>query len=123
MAKKLSFGEFIMAKRKALGITQKQIADSLGITAVYICDIEKDRRYPPTNGELLPKIVEILKLNNEDSSIFYDLAGFGKNCVSPDLAEYIMSSPVIRTALRIAKNKATGDDWQKFIKALEIQQV
>lgn len=118
----LSFGEFINMKRKAQGITQKNIANALGVTTVYICDIEKNRRYPPTKGEMLSKLVSILKLNEEEEHFLYDLAGQNKGCVSPDLSEYIMSSDIIRTALRTAKDKATADDWQQFIDKLDKKQ-
>ena len=50
---------------------------------------------------------------------FYDLAGYGRMEVSPDLREYIMDSKVaavVRLALRTARDHdATKEDWQKFI--------
>lgn len=115
----LNFGEFIYIKRKAQGITQKNIAEALGVTTVYICDIEKSRRYPPTKGDMLSKMAAILRLDDDDLSVFYDLAGRDKGCVSPDLSEYIMSSEIIRSALRTAKGKATAKDWQRFIDSLD----
>lgn len=117
-----NFGEFINIKRKAQGITQKNIADALGVTTVYICDIEKSRRYPPTKNGVLSKIAVILKLNENEKSILFDLAGLDKGCVSPDLSDYIMSSEVIRSALRKAKDMATADDWQWFIDNLDKKQ-
>jgi len=118
MQRALSFGEFIYKKRKAQGITQKNIADALGVTTVYVCDIEKSRRYPPTKGNMLHQLVAILNLDKEEQFEFYDLAGRDKGCVSPDLLEYVMSSEIIRSALRIAKYKASTEDWQQFIDSL-----
>jgi transcriptional regulator with XRE-family HTH domain len=118
----ISFGEYVTIKRRANGITQKDVADALGVTTVYICDIEKNRRYPPTKGEALLKLVNILKLNDDEQFILYDLVGQDKKCVSPDLSEYIMSSVTIRSALRIAKDKATNDDWKLFIENLNKKQ-
>ncbi|OPX88217.1 MAG: Helix-turn-helix domain protein [Pelotomaculum sp. PtaB.Bin104] len=111
----LTFGNFINKKRKIKGITQKNVADALGVTTVYVCDIEKNRRYPPTKGDMLSKLAKILTLNEDEKNILYDLAGSDKGCAPPDLTEYIMSSDIIRTALRTAKKKATTDDWQQFI--------
>lgn len=91
-----TFGSYIFNKRKNQGITQKQIADAMGVTAVYICDIEKNRRYPPTNGNLLTKLAIALNLSENDIPIYYDLAGQNKGCVPPDIACYIMSSDVAR---------------------------
>ncbi len=115
----LNFGKFVYKRRKALRITQKKIAEALGVTTVYICDIEKSRRYPPTKGDMLPKLAELLKLNKNDLFMFYDLAGRDKGCVSPDLSEYVMSSKVIRSALRTAKDKASTEDWLQFIDNLD----
>lgn len=118
----LNFGEFINIKRKAQGITQKNIAEALGVTTVYVCDIEKSRRYPPTKGEMLTKLAAILKLDEDEQYTLYDLAGRDKGCVSPDLSEYIMSSEIIRSALRTAKDKATTADWRRFIDNLDKKQ-
>lgn len=118
----VNFGEFLSAKRKAQGITQKIIAEELGVTTVYVCDIEKSRRYPPTKGDMLLKLSTLLKLDENDQSLMYDLAGYGKGCVSPDLSDYIMSSEIIRSALRTAKGKATADDWKWFIDNLDKKQ-
>ncbi|MEA4848034.1 MAG: helix-turn-helix transcriptional regulator [Clostridiaceae bacterium] len=118
----LNFGTFINIKRKEQGVTQKNIAEALGVTTVYICDIEKNRRYPPTKGDMLTKLASILKLNENEQSLLYDLAGYDKGCVSPDLSEYIMSSELVRSALRKARDKATTDDWKWFIDNLEKKQ-
>lgn len=115
----MTFGAFLYDKRKTQGITQKQVADALGVTAVYICDIEKNRRYPPTGGELLAKLATVLKLSDNELPLYYDLAGQNKGCVPPDIAGYVMSTDIVRTAIRKAKNKATVKDWQQFIAVLE----
>lgn len=111
----LNFGQFICEKRKSQGLTQKTVAEALGVTTVYICDIEKGRRYPPTKGDLLTKLASLLNLNEEEQFIYYDLAGRDKGCVSPDISEYIMSSEIIRSAIRTAKSKASSADWEHFI--------
>jgi len=115
----MTFGAFVYDKRKTQGITQKQVADALGVTTVYICDIEKNRRYPPTGGELLVKLAAVLNLSDNELSLYYDLAGKNKGCVPPDIAGYVMSTDIVRTAIRKAKNKATVKDWQQFIAVLE----
>lgn len=115
----ITFGTFIYDKRKTQGITQKHVADALGVTTVYICDIEKNRRYPPTGGDLLEKLAAVLNLSDEDISIFYDLAGQAKGCTPHDIASYVMSNDIVRVAIRRAMKKATYKDWEKFITILE----
>lgn len=115
----ITFGAFVYDKRKTQGITQKQVADALGVTTVYICDIEKNRRYPPTGGDLLAKLAAVLNLSDKDIPVYYDLAGQNKGCVPPDIAGYVMSTDIVREAIRKAKKKATDKDWQQFIAILE----
>jgi transcriptional regulator with XRE-family HTH domain len=40
----LSFGEFILERRKKLDMTGRELANKLSISAVYLCDIEKGRK-------------------------------------------------------------------------------
>jgi transcriptional regulator with XRE-family HTH domain len=42
-----SFGEAIKEKRIKLGLTQKQVAESVGVTDAYICSLESGKRCPP----------------------------------------------------------------------------
>lgn len=113
----LGFGNFITNKRKALGITLRGMASELGIAPAYLSDIEKGRRYPPDMDKLI-QIAEILKLTEDEKHTMFDLAGEGKNTISPDLPEYIMSSAKVRVALRKAREVATEDDWDEFVKKL-----
>jgi transcriptional regulator with XRE-family HTH domain len=117
MNNELSFGKFIADKRKSLGIALRVMAEELEIAAPYLSDIEKSRRYPPDMNRLL-RISDILKLTDEEKNKMFDLAGNGKNTVSPDLPEYIMSSEKVRVALRKAREVATEKDWDEFLKKL-----
>ena len=42
-----SFGETLRAQRRKLGLTQKQVADAVGVSDAYICSLESDKRSPP----------------------------------------------------------------------------
>ena len=112
-----TFGEFIAKKRKDNGITVRAMAAKLDISPGYYGDIEYSRRVPPT--EILDKLINILYLTGEERELFYDLAGKAREEVSPDLPDYIMDNDVVRVALRVAKEKANPDDWQRFIDELE----
>lgn len=114
----LTFGKFVTDKRKELGITLRAMAEALEIAAPYLSDIEKNRRYPPDMGKLL-QIADMLKLTEEEKNKMFDLAGYGKNTISPDLPEYIMSSETVRVALRKARKVATDKDWEEFLKKLD----
>lgn len=47
MDNKMTFGSFLIKKRMEQELSARQIANALGISAVYVCDIEKDRRPAP----------------------------------------------------------------------------
>ena len=114
----INFGEFLSDKRKNREVTSLQMSEIAGISPSYYCDIEKNRRTPP-DREILKKIIDALYLSDEDKIIFYDLAGKARSEVSPDLPDYIMENEVVRFALRVAKEKASADDWKQFIDTLE----
>ena len=118
MRENLSFGAFLSEKRREREITSLQICESAGISPGYYCDIEKGRK-PPPDREILEKILAELHLLDEDRVLFYDLAGKARSGVSPDLPDYIMENEVVRVALRVAKEKASADDWKQFINRLE----
>ena len=113
-----SFGAFLKGKRRAREITSMQMAGIAGISPGYYCDIESGRKAPP-DREILEKILAALNLADGDKVLFYDLAGKAKSGVSPDLPDYIMENEFVRVALRVAKDKASADDWKQFIKRLE----
>jgi len=112
-----TFGEFIAQKRKSAGITVRSMAEQLDISPGYYGDIEHNRRIPPT--ETLPKFIQIFHLGDEERILLFDLAGKARDEVSPDLPGYIMGNDLVRVALRVAKEKASQDDWRRFIDDLE----
>lgn len=113
-----TFGEFIAKKRYDKAITVRAMAELIGVSPGYYGDIEKNRRNPP-DRETLDKLIEVLHLDEDGQETFFDLAGKARSEVSPDLPEYIMQNDFVRVALRIAKEKASPDDWQRFIDDLE----
>lgn len=110
----INFGEFLVQKRLQSDIPAKWLAEALGISQVYMCDIEKGRRR--ISEALLPRLAELLQLSEEESYEMYDLAAQAKNTVSADIAEYIMQNDIIRRFIRTAQKIGVSDDmWQEFI--------
>jgi transcriptional regulator with XRE-family HTH domain len=117
-----TFGEFISAKRRAKALTSSFVAESLGISPGYFCDIEKSRKNPPDRA-MQAKLLQILQLVGDDINTFHDLAGKARSEAPTDLPEYINTNQVVRVALRLAKNKGNEDDWRRFILYLENRQM
>lgn len=113
-----TFGEFLISKRMEHEMTARQLAKCLGISPVYVCDIEKDRK--PVTDEILKKLPDLFCLNDSETEIMYDLAAKSReNTVSADLPEYIMEKDIVRAALRTAKkNNVTDKAWEDFIKRI-----
>jgi transcriptional regulator with XRE-family HTH domain len=113
-----TFGAFLKAQRKQREITVRLMAELVGIAVGSYCDIESNRNYPPEK-KILEKIIEVLRLSEADRQTFYDFAGKARSAAPPDLPEYINENQVVRFALRVAKEKASDEDWHKFISDLE----
>lgn len=122
MGEKMTFGEFLTEKRKSRGVLMKDLADELGVSKVYLCDVEKGRKAAP-KSEHLRIIAEQLNLNEEERNMMYDLAAEAQayqKGISPDLPEYIMENDIVRAALRTAKKYNINDEeWLDFIRRIE----
>ena len=112
------FAAYLKEKRNEKTITVRAMAELVGVGAGYYSDIESGRRSPLELG-FLDRIIDTLQLTDEDRKTLYDLAGKAREAAPPDLTEYINSSTKARVALRVAKENATDEDWQRFINELE----
>lgn len=120
MNTKHTFGTFIKEKRLENGISLRKFSEKVGISPVYLSNIENDRLPAPKN-EIVSRIAALLLLNESDTITLYDLSAKSKkNVVSQDLPDYIMERDIVRVALRTAKDvDATDEEWQIFISFLE----
>lgn len=113
------FGDFLHAKRLERGVSYRELADAVGITAPYLSDIEKNRRNAPPIDKL-EKIAVKLSLSAKDRVTLFDLAGQTKKTIAPDIPKYIMEKEYVVAALRKARDlQANKSDWDRFIKELE----
>lgn len=122
----MSLSDNIKKYRKKEGLTQKQLAEAIGVTAITIQNYENARREP--NIETLDKISKALKINTSDlfnaddmwklhagyfvSSDPIELCGFNKNNTSDDLnnlsqedIEFLQSEKLINNGKLVAGAK------------------
>lgn len=59
-----NFGPTVKAVRKAMGMTQRDLAESTGLTAAAICAYEKGERYP--NFPAAVKVADALGLSLDE---------------------------------------------------------
>jgi transcriptional regulator with XRE-family HTH domain len=57
----MSFGELIRSSRRRLDKSLQDVADALGVTAVYVSEVERGKR-PPFTVERLPALARVLEL-------------------------------------------------------------
>ena len=112
------FGAFLKEKRNERTITIRAMAELIGVGYGYYSDIESGRR-TPLDLEFLDRIISVLRLSDDDGEKLFDLAGKAREAAPPDLTGYINTTEKARVALRVAKEKATDEDWQRFINDLE----
>ena len=48
----MTFGSLLRQLREEKRLRQVDVANAIGVSTVYICDIEKDRRNPPSYKKL-----------------------------------------------------------------------
>lgn len=59
-----TFGDLIRASRRRLGKSLQEVADEIGVTPVYVSEVERGKR-PPFITERLAKLSRALKLDFE----------------------------------------------------------
>jgi hypothetical protein len=116
---KETFGTYITQRRIERGLGLRGMAADLGIGAPYLCDMEKDRRWPPEEP-LLSRMADRLGLDGAERDHFYDLAGEYRGEVPADVSPYVRENDVVRMALRRANSAGAGEaEWLRFIRQLE----
>lgn len=116
-----TFGSFITRKREERDYTLRSLAGKLGISAVYLCNMEKNRRHDPAD-EILDNLAAFLLLSKDEKAEMLDLLAKAQKrpTVASDLPEYINEHDIVRVALRTAKDvDATDEDWEEFIERLQ----
>ena len=126
-AKNMRYGQFLKAKRisDSRELTLKDVAAELGVSFSYVSDIEQGRRKPYDEAKTL-KIIEFLKLTEDEVALLYDLAAKENSRIPRDLDDIMMYSEagdMARYALRMTKKGIINDDdWKQFIRYIRVKE-
>lgn len=118
--KNMRYGQFLRSKRisDSRELMLKDVAEELGVSVSFVSDVEQGRR-KPYDEEKTEKLIEFLKLTEEDIALMYDLAARENSRIPRDLDDIMMYSEageMARYALRMTKKGAVSDDdWRRFI--------
>lgn len=69
--KSTAFGEYLLERRTAAGLTQAQVAERINVSLAYYNKVERGQ-LPPPSGELLDRLAEAIPA---DRDRLYELAG------------------------------------------------
>ena len=109
---KKSFGSFLKDLRRTKSVSQRELAQKVGVDFSYISKIENDR-LPPPSVLTTQKICDALDVPHETL-----LSYSGK--VSDDIKKIIISSPEVVQFLKEVKSmNLSGSDWEKLTSSLK----
>ena len=106
-----TLGTEIRRLRTKAGLTLREFAKKLDISAAYQSDIEHDRRRPP--DPLLKQMVGLLRSVDADLDALQQL----DTRLDPDLKVWASATPGIRDMLR--KMRDSGKDPREIIREME----
>jgi transcriptional regulator with XRE-family HTH domain len=120
---RMVFGEYIHQKRIRKEIPLREFARRIGVSAEYICNIEKGRKAAPSS-DVLEKIIAVLSLTNQVIEQVYDLAASSKaaeNAVPEDLAYFLNENKYVIKVLRIVRDlNVSQEEWDYFLQLLRL---
>jgi HTH-type transcriptional regulator, competence development regulator len=106
-----TFGELLREKRRAAGMSQRELAAGSGLDFSYISKLENDR-IPPPAAESVIQMCHVLKVPSEDL-----LAASGK--LPPKVQAAVSTSPAAQSFLENARQmNLTNDEWRELTSSL-----
>jgi transcriptional regulator with XRE-family HTH domain len=107
-----TFGQVLKEARRNQDISQRELADTIGVDFSYISKLENDR-LPPPAADTIIKICEALKIPSEIL-----LVQSGK--LSSDITDTISASPeAIRFMNVVTTMSLSDDEWKTLGNALK----
>ena len=125
--KNMRYGQFLRSKRIGDGreLTLKDIAEDLGVSVSFVSDVEQGRRKPYDEAKT-QKLIEFLKLSEDEVALMYDLAAKENSKIPRDLDDIMMyteAGEMARFALRMTKKGVINDDdWKQFIRYIKVKE-
>lgn len=110
----MNFGDQIKDLRKQQHMTQRELADELGVNFTYISKIENGKLDVLPSEDLIRRMAQILETNAED---LLDLAG---KLDVKELRQVAMDIPEAGAVLRrMQKRQVTQRQWKKIEEILD----
>lgn len=106
----LTFGARLRELRKAKGISQRDLAERVGVDFTYLSKLENER-LPAPSAEVIAALAGALDTDADDLAV---LAGK----IPADLVDVLRQNPAaIKMFRSLAGDIRTPDDWQRQLRA------
>jgi len=107
-----TFGQLLKGIRREKGVSQRELADKVGIDFSYISKVENDRMAPPS-ADTIQRMCEVLQVSTEIL-----LSKSGK--LTGELSDAMTSSPsAIKFMNEIKDMQLTAHEWDRMITNLK----
>jgi HTH-type transcriptional regulator, competence development regulator len=107
-----TFGETLREQRRLKNISQRELAEKVGVDFSYISKVENDR-LPPPSADTIVKICKILEI---ESDILLALTGKIPSETKQMLSSSIEAQKFIKQAQEM---NLSDDEWQTLTKGLK----
>ncbi len=103
-----SFGELLRQSRRLAGMSQRKLAEAVGVDFSYVSKVENDRLPPPSADT-------ILRIAKATGSPPEDLLAAARKI--PDaVGKEVVREPAAQTFLRMASSmKLSGSEWEEMV--------
>lgn len=105
MKKRMKFGKKIRDLRLGKRMTQRELADEVGIDITYISKLERGQ-LPPPSERVIRKMAQALECDYEELMLLADK-------LPPDYASQIRNDPRIADFMRRARS-LTPEQWEQI---------
>ncbi len=118
---KETFGKCIRARREELGRTVRDVAKAVGMSPIYLSDIERGIRVAPASSKrnYMENLIRELQIQEDEIKAFNTMAE--ATCGRyEDISTYLSKSPTARVALRLAEDCDFPESgWQELIEKIQ----
>ena len=110
-----TFGELLHLIRSRQNASQ--LVKEVGISYVYLLDIEKGARMAPKESILIA-LADKLEFHEGERELFFDLAAKERNGIPADVTKYILEHEEIIEVVRALNNSPVELEYLKKIKQI-----
>lgn len=115
MTEPTEFGKYLREKRKAAGLTQDDLAESIGKTGQYISNIEKGKNNSPPDDNDLHILINKLNLSGEEAERFRLLAYADRGMLPPEMFRYVLDRPALIGLINYALSNGVSEEYWSFV--------